>query len=157
MSTVVTRLSHYLTLVSRITVLLGCMLGVLTACLMVTLAGCLVCPWCPAHSQRRRTIKHKSERRVFLISLSKCHVNDDVIAGATWNRLPHADSGCGYSTPGPGLISQSLPSLCHAPYVTHVTTPHKSSAASRDTVLHSPTLPHSLSDHIGKDKTGNVF
>ena len=65
-----TRLSHYLTLVSRITVLLGCMLGVLTACLMVTLAGCLVCPWCPAHSQRRRTIKHKSERRAFLIKVS---------------------------------------------------------------------------------------
>lgn len=112
--------------VEGITVLLGCMLGVLTACLMVTLAGCLVCPWCPAHRQRRRTIKHKS---------------------AVWNRLPHTDSGCGYSTPGSGLTSQSLPSLCHVTHVTHVT-PHKS-GASRDTVLHSPTLPHSLSDHIG--------
>ena len=50
-----------MSLMTRITVLLGCMLGVLTACLMVTLAGCLVCPWCPAHRQRRRTIKHKSE------------------------------------------------------------------------------------------------
>ena len=57
-----------MSLMTRITVLLGCMLGVLTACLMVTLAGCLVCPWCPAHRQRRRTIKHKSES-AFLKSL----------------------------------------------------------------------------------------
>ena len=131
--------------ITRITVLLGCMLGVLTACLMVTLAGCLVCPWCPAHRQRRRTIKHKSE------SSDTFPDHRSVLPGAVWNRLPHTDSGCGYSTPGSGLTSQSLPSLCHvsrAPHVTHVT-PLKS-GASRDTVLHSPTLPHSLSDHIGK-------
>ena len=54
---------------TRITVLLGCMLGVLTACLMVTLAGCLVCPWCPAHRQRRRAIKTKSEATFLPISL----------------------------------------------------------------------------------------
>ena len=46
--------------VEGLTVLLGCMLGVLTACLMVTMAGCLICPWCPAY-RRRRVIKQKSE------------------------------------------------------------------------------------------------
>ena len=43
--------------------LLGCMLGVLTACLMVTMAGCLICPQCPAY-RRRRVIKHKSESSI---------------------------------------------------------------------------------------------
>ena len=60
---------HILDMLSRLTVLLGCMLGVLTACLMVTLAGCLVCPWCPAHRQRRGTIKTKSEATFLPISL----------------------------------------------------------------------------------------
>lgn len=49
--------------VEGLTLLLGCMLGVLTACLMVTLAGCLICPWCPAY-RRRRVIKHKSESSI---------------------------------------------------------------------------------------------
>ena len=49
--------------VEGLTLLLGCMLGVLTACLMVTMAGCLICPWCPAY-RRRRVIKHKSESSI---------------------------------------------------------------------------------------------
>ena len=67
---------------------------------------------------------------------------DDLMAGATWNRLPHAESG-GSARPGGagGQSSQSLPSLYHCS-LTPVTT--------RETVLHSPTLPHSLSDHIGE-------
>jgi len=105
--------------VEGITLMLGCMLGVLTACLMVTMAGCLVCPWCPVY-RRRRVIKHKN---------------------ATWNRLSHADSGGGMSGGG-GSVSQSLPSLYHC----SISSPKM---MSRDTVLHSPTLPHSLSDHIG--------
>ena len=71
--------------------------------------------------------------------------------GATWNRLPHADSGhtssASLSPPCPGLVSQSLPSLCH---VSRVSSPHPHVSSSRATVLHSPTLPHSLSDHLGK-------
>ena len=51
---------------------------------------------------------------------------DHIIAGATWNRLPHTESGG----------SQCQPSLYHS--------------VTRDTVLHSPTLPHSLSDHLGE-------
>jgi len=107
--------------VEGITLLLGCMLGVLTACLMVTMAGCLVCPWCPVY-RRRRVIKSKS---------------------ATWNRLSHTDSAGQCSNGDMTTSSTGTQSLYHC----SMATPLKS--VSRDTVLHSPTLPHSLSDHIG--------
>ena len=119
----------------RITLMLGCMLGVLTACLMVTMAGCLVCPWCPVY-RRRRVIKHKSKCDTCQYITNTCTID------ATWNRLSHADSGGGMSGGG-GSVSQSLPSLYHC----SISSPKM---MSRDTVLHSPTLPHSLSDHIGE-------
>ena len=101
---------HILDMLSRLTVLLGCMLGVLTACLMVTLAGCLVCPWCPAHRQRRRTIKHKSEsyETLFLITDQFYQVQ----CGTDSLTLTR-----GVATPLQALASQASP--CHPSVTCH--------------------------------------
>ena len=67
---------------------------------------------------------------------------------ATWNRLTHTDSGhCSNGDMSTGSTqTQSLPPLYqHCSLST--STPLKT--LSRENVLLSPTLPHSLSDHIG--------
>ena len=72
---------------------------------------------------------------------------------ATWNRLTHTDSGhCSNGDMSTGSTqTQSLPSLYqHCSLST--STPLKT--LSRENVLLSPTLPHSLSDHIGKRVKG---